>query len=149
MSRARRTLLLAGASTLLLAGSALAVTTIRHALGAREGARERARTLADPPSWPASPTPGAVTFFALGDTGEPGGWDYDVWNEICNRLNCVPVYEEVTWDVMIQAVADGQYDAAADGITITADRAEIVAFSIGYVNIDQRLLVRIGDSFRD
>jgi polar amino acid transport system substrate-binding protein len=79
------------------------------------------------------------------ETGEPGGWDYDVWDEICERLNCVPVYTEVTWDVMIQAVADGQYDAAADGITITADRAEIVDFSIGYVAIEQRLLVRLGE----
>jgi polar amino acid transport system substrate-binding protein len=44
---------------------------------------------------------------------------------------------------MIQAVADGQFDAAADGITITEDRAEIVDFSIGYIALDQRLLVRI------
>jgi polar amino acid transport system substrate-binding protein len=43
---------------------------------------------------------------------------------------------------MIQAVADGQFDAAADGITITDERAEIVDFSDGYINIDQRLLVR-------
>ncbi len=46
---------------------------------------------------------------------------------------------------MIQAVADGQYDAAADGITITEDRAEIVDFSEGYVNIEQRLLVRLDE----
>ena len=79
------------------------------------------------------------------DTGEPSGWDYDVWNEICVRLNCVPVYTEAAWEGMIQAVADGQFDAAADGITITEDRAEIVDFSIGYINIDQRLLVRIDE----
>ena len=42
----------------------------------------------------------------------------------------------------MQAVADGQYDAAADGITITDDRAEIVDFSDGYISIEQRLLVR-------
>ncbi len=46
---------------------------------------------------------------------------------------------------MIQAVADGQFDAAADGITITEDRAEIVDFSDGYINIDQRLLVRLDE----
>jgi polar amino acid transport system substrate-binding protein len=46
---------------------------------------------------------------------------------------------------MIQAVADGQYDAAADGITITEDRAEIVDFSDGYVSIEQRLLVRLDE----
>ena len=79
------------------------------------------------------------------DTGEPAGWDYAVWDEICNLLNCTPVYIESGWEGMIQAVADGQFDAAADGITITEDRAEIVAFSEGYINIDQRLLVRVDE----
>ena len=46
---------------------------------------------------------------------------------------------------MIQAVADGQYDMAADGITITDDRKEIVDFSDGYINIEQRLLTRIDE----
>ncbi len=75
-------------------------------------------------------------------TGEAGGWDYDVWNEICVRLNCTPVFTEAAWEGMINAVAAGQYDAAADGITITPERDELVDFSIGYVSIDQRLLVR-------
>ncbi len=79
------------------------------------------------------------------DTGEPSGWDYDVWDEICNILNCVPVYTEAAWEGMIQAVADGQFDAGADGVTITDDRAEIVDFSMGYMAIEQRLLVRIDE----
>ena len=79
------------------------------------------------------------------ETGEPAGWDYDVWDEICRLLNCTPVYVEASWEGMIQAVADGQFDAAADGITITEDRAEIVDFSEGYINIEQRLLVRIDE----
>jgi polar amino acid transport system substrate-binding protein len=79
------------------------------------------------------------------DTGEPAGWDYEVWNEICKRIECTPVYTEASWEGMIQAVADGQFDAAADGITITEERAEIVDFSIGYINIEQRLLVRLDE----
>ena len=79
------------------------------------------------------------------ETGEGAGWDYEVWNAICELLNCTPVYVEAAWEGMIQAVADGQFDAAADGITITADRAEIVDFSMGYVAIEQRLLVRIDE----
>jgi polar amino acid transport system substrate-binding protein len=79
------------------------------------------------------------------ETGEPGGWDYDAWTEICTRLHCSPVFVEAAWDGMIQSVADGQYDAAGDGITITDDRAEVVDFSIGYINIQQRLLVRVGE----
>jgi polar amino acid transport system substrate-binding protein len=47
---------------------------------------------------------------------------------------------------MIQAVADGQYDAGADGVTYTEDRAQQVDFSIGYQQIQQRLLVRIGET---
>ena len=79
------------------------------------------------------------------DTGEPAGWDYDVWKEICVLLNCTPIFVEAAWEGMIQAVADGQYDAAGDGITIKPDRAEIVDFSMGYMKIEQRLLVRIDE----
>ena len=80
------------------------------------------------------------------DTGEPTGWDYDVIEEICRRLDCEPVFEDFPWEPMIQAVSDGQFDMAADGITITPERAEIVDFSDGYINIDQRLLVRISEA---
>ncbi len=79
-------------------------------------------------------------------TGEAGGWDYDAWNDICTRLHCTPVFVESAWDGMIQAVADGQYDAGADGVTYTEDRAQQVDFSIGYQQIQQRLLVRIGET---
>lgn len=78
-------------------------------------------------------------------TGEPGGWDYEAIDGICALLNCTPVYVEAAWEGMIQAVADGQFDMAADGITITEDRAQVVDFSDGYINIEQRLLVRKGE----
>jgi polar amino acid transport system substrate-binding protein len=78
-------------------------------------------------------------------TGEPAGWDYDAINAICELLNCQPTYVEAAWEGMIQAVADGQYDMAADGITINEERAEIVDFSDGYINIEQRLLVRLDE----
>ncbi|HIE57436.1 MAG TPA: amino acid ABC transporter substrate-binding protein [Anaerolineales bacterium] len=80
------------------------------------------------------------------DSGEPAGWDYEVWDEICERINCVPKYTEAAWEGMIQAVADGQFDAAADGITITSERAKVVDFSMGYINIEQRLLVRVDET---
>lgn len=79
------------------------------------------------------------------ETGEAEGWDYDVFNEVCVRLHCTPVYVEAVWDGMIQAVADGQFDMAGDGITITDDRAEIVDFSDGYISLEIRLLVRLDE----
>ncbi|MFV1860076.1 MAG: PhnD/SsuA/transferrin family substrate-binding protein [Anaerolineales bacterium] len=79
--------------------------------------------------------------FVLLETGEADGWDYDFINEACKRLNCEPVWQEFAWDTMIAAVADGQFDMAADGITITEERAQSVAFTDGYINLEQRLLV--------
>lgn len=79
-------------------------------------------------------------------TNKGEGWDYDTWNEICRLLNCKPVFQEASWEGMIQAVSNGQFDAAADGITNTPDRAKQVDFSDGYIQVDQRLLVRKGET---
>ena len=79
------------------------------------------------------------------ETNEPAGWDYDAINDICERLNCVPVYQTFAWEPMIQAVADGQFDVAADGITINDERAEVVDFSEPYF-LSGSLLMVPGDS---
>jgi polar amino acid transport system substrate-binding protein len=78
-------------------------------------------------------------------SGEPAGWDYDAVGEICNRLNCVPEFVATGWEGMIIAVSEGQFDMAADGITITDERAEQVDFSDGYISVEQRLLVRLDE----
>lgn len=75
------------------------------------------------------------------DNGKAEGWDYDAVGDICRRLNCKPVYKEIGWDSMITAVSQGQFDMAADGITITEDRAKVVDFSDGYIAVDQRVMV--------
>ncbi len=80
------------------------------------------------------------------DNGQAEGWDYDALAEICKRLNCKPVYKEIAWDGMIAAVAAKQFDMAADGITITDERAQTVDFSEGYIKVDQRLLVRADET---
>lgn len=78
-------------------------------------------------------------------TGEPAGWDYEAIGAICELLNCKPTFVESQWEGMIQAVADGQFDMAADGITITDERKELVDFSDGFINIEQRLMARIDE----
>jgi polar amino acid transport system substrate-binding protein len=79
-------------------------------------------------------------------TGKAGGWDYTVIPEICNLLHCTPVFQECSWDILIQSVADGLYDMGADGVTNNADRQKIVDFSDTYISIDQRLLVNKGET---
>ncbi len=84
-------------------------------------------------------------FNFLDENGTAIGWDYDAVGEICSRLNCVPEYVETSWDGMILAVSNGEFDMAADGITINAEREELVDFSVPYVTLVQRLLVRTGE----
>ena len=62
-------------------------------------------------------------------TGQAMGWEYDAMAELCQRLNCTVEWNLIGWDAMIPAVADGQYDIGMDGITITDERAQQVAFS--------------------
>ena len=66
-------------------------------------------------------------FNFLDEEGNAVGWDYDVLNYMCSELlNCVPEYIETSWDGMIVAVSNGEYDMAADGITINEERRELV-----------------------
>ena len=78
-------------------------------------------------------------------TGESVGWEYDAVNEICRRLNCAVDWHVTAWDVMIEAVRNGQFDVGMDGITITEERAERVDFSIPYLTSQQFMLVRAGE----
>jgi polar amino acid transport system substrate-binding protein len=78
-------------------------------------------------------------------TGQPGGWDYDTVRELGRRLNFRPDFREIPWDSMIQGVATGQFDMAANGITVTPERARVVDFSVPYAQVRQRLLVRIDE----
>ncbi len=75
-------------------------------------------------------------------SGEAIGWDYDMINEMCSRLNCTPEFVQVSWEGMIVAVAGGEYDMAADGISITAERAKQVDYSMPYITTIQRFMVR-------
>jgi ABC-type amino acid transport substrate-binding protein len=75
-------------------------------------------------------------------TGEAVGWEYDAVNEICRRLGCVVDWQVTSWDAMISAVREGQFDVGMDGITITEERAEQVDFSDPYLVSQQFMLVR-------
>lgn len=83
-------------------------------------------------------------FIPEGET-EGQGWDYDAWNEICKRLNCTAEFVEAGWPDVIVETGQGQYDTAADGISITEERKEVVAFSDPYMTIEQKLMVRIDE----
>lgn len=79
-------------------------------------------------------------------TGESIGWEYDAFNEIAKRLNAKVEWKLVSWDAMIQAVRDGQFDVAMDGISITEERKKQIAYSDPYMVSEQFMLVRADES---
>nr|HMQ57626.1 transporter substrate-binding domain-containing protein [Rhizobiaceae bacterium] len=80
-------------------------------------------------------------------TGEQIGWEYDAMAEIGKRLNARITYQNTSWDAMIQAVSDKQYDMGMTGITIKEERKEKVDFSDAYMRSEMFMLVR-GDESR-
>ncbi len=83
-------------------------------------------------------------YIPLGET-EGTGWDYDAWAAICELLNCVPEFIEAGWPAVIDQVAAGEIDTAADGISITDERKEIVDFSDPYMTVTQKFVVQLDD----
>lgn len=83
-------------------------------------------------------------YILAGET-EGQGWDYDAWREICNRLNCVAEFVEAGWPAVIDQVAQGDIDTAADGISITDERKEIVDYSDAYMVVEQKFIVQKDD----
>lgn len=72
----------------------------------------------------------------------PIGFEYDVINEVCNRLNCTPVYETTSFDLQLTGVQDGTYDLATNGLFITEERQQTYDFSIPYFQAETFLMTR-------
>ena len=79
-------------------------------------------------------------------SGEAVGWEYDAVEELCQRLNCVVNWQTTSWDAMIPAITDGQFDVGMDGITITDERKQQVDFSDPYMQSQQFMLVRADEA---
>lgn len=83
----------------------------------------------------------------LDTSGAAIGWEYDAMAELAKRMNFTVKYENISWDAMIPAVSEGQFDLGMTGITIRDDRKEKVDFSESYMTSEMVMMVR-GDEAR-
>ena len=83
----------------------------------------------------------------LDKDGKAVGWEYDAMAEIGKRLNATITYQTISWDAMIAAVSEGQFDIGMTGITIRDDRKDKVDFSDAYMRSEMVMMVR-GDETR-
>ena len=85
-------------------------------------------------------------FNYIDENGDGAGFDYAIFEEICDRIGCTPTFVEAGWPAVIEETGQGVYDVAADGISITDDRKEVVDFSDSYMVTIQKLMVRTDES---
>jgi polar amino acid transport system substrate-binding protein len=82
----------------------------------------------------------------LDKDGAAIGWEYDAIAKMAKRLNMTVKYETISWDAMIPAVSEGQFDMGMTGITITDERKAMVDFSDPYMRSQSVMMARSDDS---
>jgi polar amino acid transport system substrate-binding protein len=79
-------------------------------------------------------------------TGAIVGFDVDVVNAICERINCKAEFVTTGWDGIFAALQEGQFDLVASGVSITEDRQKVMDFTEPYIVNGQAILVRAADA---
>ena len=72
--------------------------------------------------------------------GKLVGFDIDLGNEICKRLNAKCVWVEQDFDGMIPGLKAKKFDGALSALTITPQREQQIAFSAKLFNTPTRLV---------
>jgi len=78
-------------------------------------------------------------------TGQVVGFDVDVMNAICERINCKAEFVTTAWDGIFAALQQGAFDMVVSGVSITDERDKIVDFSDPYIIVSQAVLMRVAD----
>lgn len=79
-------------------------------------------------------------------TGQIVGFDVDVMNAICERINCKAEFVTTAWDGIFAALAQGEFDLVVSGVSITDERQKVMDFSEPYLVVSQAILLRVDDA---
>jgi len=78
-------------------------------------------------------------------TGQIVGFDVDVVNAICERINCKAEFVTTAWDGIFGALQQGEFDLVASGVSITDERKQTMDFSDPYLVVSQAVMLRVED----
>ena len=87
-------------------------------------------------------------FESKGSDGKLAGFDIDLGNEICRRLNAKCVWVENDFDGMIPALKARKFDGVLSSMSMTPQRAEQIAFSSKLFNTPTRLVAKTGSNIQ-
>jgi len=85
-------------------------------------------------------------FESKGSDGKLAGFDIDLGNEICKRLNAKCVWVENDFDGMIPALKAKKFDGVLSSMSMTPQRAEQIDFSSKLFNTPTRLVAKQGSN---
>lgn len=93
-------------------------------------------------------TEGAYAPYNFKDSaGNLVGFEIDLSEELCARMNAECELVEQAWDGIIPALQAKKYDAIMAGMSITAERQKVISFSRSYVNTPIRFATLKGSGF--
>ncbi|MDR2352482.1 MAG: ABC transporter substrate-binding protein, partial [Deltaproteobacteria bacterium] len=81
-------------------------------------------------------------FAYLDPTGTPTGFDVEALNWIAQKEEFTVTHQPMEWDSIVRSLKDKKIDIIASGLSITADRAQQIAFTRSYWVIKQVVVVK-------
>jgi polar amino acid transport system substrate-binding protein len=81
-------------------------------------------------------------FAFIDKTGKPAGFDVEALDWIAKEMGFEVEHTPIDWDGIITSLLTKKIDIIASGMSITAERAEKVNFSIPYWKIEQVMVVK-------
>ncbi|MDX1781902.1 MAG: transporter substrate-binding domain-containing protein [Thalassovita sp.] len=83
----------------------------------------------------------------INDSGEVDGFERELGDELCKRaeLTCEWVTNE--WDSIIPNLVSGNYDTIIAGMSITAERDEVIDFTQNYTQPDPSAYLAMSEDF--
>ena len=81
----------------------------------------------------------------LNDAGEVDGFERELGDELCNRAGLTCEWVTNDWDSIIPNLVSGNYDAIIAGMSITAERDEVIDFTQNYTQPDPSAYLAMSD----
>ncbi len=72
----------------------------------------------------------------INDNGEIDGFEREVGDELCKRAGLTCEWVTNDWDTIIPNLVSGNYDTIIAGMSITAERDEVIDFTTNYTQPD-------------
>ena len=69
----------------------------------------------------------------INDAGEVDGFERELGDELCERANLECTWVTNEWDTIIPNLVEGRYDTIMAGMSITAERDEVIDFTQPYI----------------